>query len=102
MQENGYFQDIDVALMMHGSSTTTVDVKSLAMSSFTVTFHGKKAHAALTPEDGRSALDALLIAFQGVEFLREHVPKDTRMHYMLLFSKSDPLRRAPVWVWART
>ena len=83
MLENGCFKDIDVALMMHGSPTTTVDVKSLAMSSFTVTFHGKKAHAALKPEDGRSALDALLVAFQGVEFLREHVPEDTRMHYTL-------------------
>ena len=83
MLENGCFKDIDVALMMHGSPTTTVDVKSLAMSSFTVTFHGKKAHAALKPEDGRSALDALLVAFQGVEFLREHVPEDTRMHYTI-------------------
>lgn len=83
MLENGCFRDIDVALMMHGSPTTTVDVKSLAMSSFTVTFHGKKAHAALKPEDGRSALDALLVAFQGIEFLREHVPEDTRMHYTI-------------------
>lgn len=83
MLENGCFQDIDVALMMHGSPTTTVDVKSMAMSSFEVTFHGKKAHAALKPEDGRSALDALLVAFQGVEFLREHVPEDTRMHYTI-------------------
>lgn len=83
MLENGCFRDIDVALMMHGSPTTTVDVKSMAMSKFTVTFHGKSAHAALKPEDGRSALDALLIAFQGVEFLREHVPEDTRMHYTI-------------------
>lgn len=83
MLENGCFQDIDVALMMHGSPTTTVDNKSMAMSKFTVTFHGKSAHAALKPEDGRSALDALLVAFQGVEFLREHVPEDTRMHYTI-------------------
>lgn len=83
MLEADCFHDIDVALMMHGSPTTTVDVKSMAMSSFTVTFHGKKAHAALKPEAGRSALDALLVAFQGVEFLREHVPEDTRMHYTI-------------------
>lgn len=72
-----------MALMMHGSPTTTVDVKSMAMSKFTVTFHGKKSHAALKPEAGRSALDALLLAFQAVEFLREHVPEDTRMHYTI-------------------
>ena len=83
MLEKGCFQDIDVALMMHGSPTTTVDVKSMARSKFTVTFHGKKSHAALKPEAGRSALDALLLAFQAVEFLREHVPEDTRMHYTI-------------------
>ena len=55
----------------------------MAMSKFTVTFHGKKSHAALKPEAGRSALDALLLAFQAVEFLREHVPEDTRMHYTI-------------------
>ena len=85
MLEHGCFQDIDVALMMHGSPTTTVDVKSMALSSFVVTFHGRKSHAALKPEDGRSALDALLAAFNGIEFLREHVPEDTRMHYTILF-----------------
>ena len=84
MLEQGCFRDIDVALMMHGSPTTTVDVKSMALSSFVVTFHGRKSHAALKPEDGRSALDALLAAFNGIEFLREHVPEDTRMHYTIL------------------
>ena len=81
MLEAGYFEDIDVALMMHGSPTTTVDVRSLASSSFTVIFHGKRSHAALKPEDGRSAFDALLVSMNGVEFLREHVREDTRMHY---------------------
>lgn len=55
----------------------------MALNSVRVIFHGKKAHAALKPEAGRSALDALLICFQGVEFLREHVDEDTRMHYTI-------------------
>ena len=67
--------------MMHGSPTTCTDVKCLADQSFKVTFHGKRAHAALAPEQGRSAFDALLVAFNGIEFLREHVPDDVRMHY---------------------
>lgn len=79
--EHGYFKDIDVALMMHGSPTTTTDIKSLALSAFTVVFRGASAHAALKPEAGRSALDALLLAFHGIECLREHVPDDTRIHY---------------------
>lgn len=81
MSKNGCFHDIDVAFMMHGSPTTCTDVRCLADQAFKVTFHGKRAHAALAPEQGRSAFDALLIAFNGIEFLREHVPDDTRMHY---------------------
>ena len=81
MLKQGCFQDIDVALMMHGSPTTTTDVKSMAMSNFDVTFHGTSAHAALAPEKGRSAFDGILLLFQGIEFLREHVLDDTRMHY---------------------
>ena len=81
--ENGYFRDIDVALMMHGGPDTCVDEKSLALSNYTVIFHGKGAHAALAPEQGRSALDALLLSFNAVEFLREHVRDDTRMHYTI-------------------
>lgn len=83
MWENGCFRDIDVALMMHGGPDTCVDEKSLALSNYIVTFRGKGAHAALAPDQGRSALDALLLTFNAVEFLREHVREDTRMHYTI-------------------
>ncbi len=79
--DNGYFRDIDVALMMHGGPDTCVDEKSLAASSYNVTFHGRKAHAALAPDQGRSAFDALILTFNGVEFMREHVRDDVRIHY---------------------
>ena len=81
MVNRGCFKELDTAFMMHGSPTTCTDVKCLADQSFVVTFHGKGAHAALAPEKGKSAFDALLVAFNGIEFLREHVPDDTRMHY---------------------
>lgn len=83
MMEDGFFNDIDVALMMHGSSTTTTDIKSLAMTNFNVDFFGKSAHAALSPEKGRSALDGILLFFQGIEFLREHIKDGTRIHYTI-------------------
>ena len=83
MLREGCFQDIDVALMMHGSTTTTTDIKSLALSNFTVKFHGTSAHAALAPEQGRSALDGILLLFQGIEFMREHIKEDTRIHYTI-------------------
>ena len=81
MLKAGCFQDIDVALMMHGAPDTCTDKKCLALSTYHVEFFGKKAHAAIAPEQGRSAFDALLLAFQGVEFLREHVRDDVRLHY---------------------
>ena len=84
MEKNGAFKDIDVALMMHGSPMTTTDVKSLALSNFDIIFNGISAHAALAPEKGRSALDGLLLLFQGIEFFREHVKEDTRMHYTIV------------------
>ncbi|MCI8576144.1 MAG: M20 family metallopeptidase [Lachnospiraceae bacterium] len=81
MIEEGCFKDIDVALMMHGSPTTTCDIKSMANYHIEVTFRGTSTHAAINPDKGRSALDGLILAFQGVEFLREHVRDDVRMHY---------------------
>lgn len=84
MWENGCFRDIDVALMMHASTSTAVDSKSLAATEFVVTYHGESAHAAMFPERGKSAFDALLLAFHGTEMLREHVRDDVRLHYTCL------------------
>lgn len=81
MADNGCFQDIDIALMMHAADSTCVDVKCMALENFVITFHGKSSHAAMNPEEGRSAFNAVLLSFNGIEFLREHVREDTRMHY---------------------
>ena len=83
MLREGYFRDIDLALMTHANPETNVDVKSLALRSYRVRFHGVSAHAAIKPEDGRSALDALMLACHGLECLREHVRDDVRMHYAI-------------------
>lgn len=81
MMEQGCFQDIDVAFMMHGGPETCTDVKCMALENFRVTFHGKASHAAIAPDQGRSAFDAALLSFHALEMLREHVKDDTRMHY---------------------
>lgn len=82
MMKNGCFRDIDVALMMHASAKgTSVDISTMALTTYNVAFTGKGAHAAIRPEMGRSALDALLLTFNAIEFLREHVPDDVRIHY---------------------
>lgn len=83
MIKEGYFKDIDIAFMMHAGTTTTTDVRSLALSKFDVNFHGISTHSALKPEEGRSALDGILVMANGIEFLREHVRDDVRMHYSI-------------------
>ena len=74
MLENGCFKDIDLAMMTHASSGGTgVDLRTMALSTFSVEYKGQSSHAAIRPECGRSALDALILAFNAIEFMREHV-----------------------------
>jgi len=53
-------------------------------------FHGLAAHAAAAPDRGRSALDGLMLMGNAVEFLREHVPASTRIHYVVTKGGSAP------------
>lgn len=96
MIQNGCtFEELSVAFMMHGGPATQVDVKSLANSKFRVIYHGVSSHAAMQPEKGRSALDGLILAFQGIEFLREHVNSDVRIHYTVTNCGGTPANVVP-------
>ena len=90
MLDAGYMKELDLALMSHGSPNTSVDEKCMALENFVVTFHGVKSHAALSPDEGRSALDAALLSFHAIEMLREHVKDDTRMHYTIRNAGGPP------------
>lgn len=95
MARNGCFRDIDVALMVHGGDTTTLDPTSYANMKYTVTFKGKASHAAAHPADGRSAFDALLLTMDGVEFMREHISKDAIIHYAPIHAGHTPANIVP-------
>ena len=98
MIQNGCtFEELDVALMMHGGPATQVDVKSLANSKYKVIFHGVSSHAAIRPEKGRSALDGLILVFQGIEFLREHVNSDVKIHYTVVNCGGTPANVVPAY-----
>lgn len=90
MLDAGYMKELDLALMSHGSPNTSVDEKCMALENFVVTFHGVKSHAAISPDEGRSALDAALLSFHAIEMLREHVKDDTRMHYTIRNAGGQP------------
>lgn len=80
----GVFQDVDAAFTWHpftSSNVMTFNVLATASASFK--FHGKSAHAAGSPHLGRSALDAVELMNIGVNFLREHVEQDVRLHYAI-------------------
>jgi aminobenzoyl-glutamate utilization protein B len=84
MLRAGLFKDVDVVLHWHPSDRNAVgNGGMLAIVSAKFTYHGIAAHAAAAPERGRSALDAVMLMGNGVEFLREHVPSNTRIHYVI-------------------
>lgn len=83
MAKKGCFEELDIALGTHACTKTAfIGDKSFAIRSFQVTFRGKNAHACAA-WGGRSAADAMILSFNGIEFLREHVKEDTRMHYAI-------------------
>jgi aminobenzoyl-glutamate utilization protein B len=80
----GLFNDVDAVLHWHPSDHNAVASGGmLAIVSAKFTFHGVAAHAAAAPDRGRSALDAVMLAGTAVEYLREHVPSNTRIHYTI-------------------
>ncbi|WP_152658121.1 M20 family metallopeptidase [Oceanobacillus sp. CFH 90083] len=80
MSEQGTFDDIDVAMMVHGADVSSESGPMLAMDALQFDFTGKAAHAAASPEQGINALDAVIQLFNGINALREHVPDDVRIH----------------------
>ena len=84
MVRDGLFKDVDVVLHWHPSDRNGVNNGgALAVISAKFTFHGVAAHAAMAPDRGRSALDAVMLMGNGIEFMREHVPSNTRIHYII-------------------
>jgi len=84
MVRDGLFKDVDVVLHWHpGDRNSIINGGLLAVDSAKFTFHGIAAHAAMAPERGRSALDAVMLMGTGIEFMREHVPSNSRIHYII-------------------
>lgn len=80
----GAFKDVDIALAWHPWDRNEVDNNPwLANLSAKVRYTGRAAHAAAAPDAGRSALDGVEIMTHAVNLLREHVPQETRMHYVV-------------------
>jgi aminobenzoyl-glutamate utilization protein B len=85
MVRSGAFADADIAITWHPSSFWEVVVTpSLANTRADFIFTGRTSHAAASPHLGRSALDAVELMNVGVNYMREHMPSDARIHYAVL------------------
>lgn len=80
MLEAGVFGDVDVAMEVHPGAQDVVIIDALACVGLTVEFFGKAAHAAAHPEQGVNALEALLLSFNGINSLRQHIHERARIH----------------------
>ncbi len=84
MVREGLFSDVDVVLHWHpGAANSASFGSSLANKSGKFRFRGIASHAAASPDRGRSALDAVEAMNNMVNMMREHVPEDTRIHYVI-------------------
>ena len=84
MARDGVFDELDAALCWHPDwKCEVINARQLANYQVLYKFDGKAAHAGQAPQDGRSALDAVELMNIGVNFLREHVSTDARMHYAI-------------------
>ena len=105
MARGGAFEGVDTAINFHPNkvSEATIGV-STAVNSAKFHFYGKSAHASNCPERGRSALDAVELMDVGSNFLREHVPSDVRIHYIITEGGIVPNvvpDKACVWYYVR-
>jgi aminobenzoyl-glutamate utilization protein B len=83
MLEAGVFKDADMLMFWHANTDNRVDTgTNLAMFETKFQFKGKTAHGA-RPHTGRSALDAIELMNIGVNFMREHIPMESRIHYVV-------------------
>nr|WP_302417935.1 M20 family metallopeptidase [uncultured Romboutsia sp.] len=78
--EQGVFEELDAAMMLHPSDKTCASGTSTAIYPLQFRYKGKTAHAASCPQDGINALNSVIQLFNGIDALRQHVTPDVRMH----------------------
>lgn len=91
MVRDGLFRDVDAAVHWHpATANSAAQSITMANANGKFRFHGKSSHAARNPEVGRSALDAVEIMNVASNYLREHIPDRTRIHYVITSGGGAP------------
>lgn len=80
MTQQDIFKNYDFAIMVHAKATRSYPCsRFLALSNYRIKFHGKPAHAAANPWDGRNALNGAMLALHAIDMLRQQVRPETRI-----------------------
>ncbi len=80
MARAGAFDDIDAALMIHPAGVNIATMPCICVAEVEVIYHGRAAHASAMPHKGVNALDGLLLAYQAISNLRQHIRDQERIH----------------------
>lgn len=84
MLKEGVFEGINLAMIVHPGVKNVVAIEALACISLTIEFFGKAAHAAAYPEQGINALEAMILSFNGLNSLRQHIKDGSRIHGVIV------------------
>ncbi|HTJ76472.1 MAG TPA: amidohydrolase [Acidimicrobiales bacterium] len=90
MGERGAFDGIDAALMVHPGGADLTEPDVIAIATWRVEYFGRGAHAAAAPHHGRNALDAMVLGYNAVAALRQHIAATDRIHGVFLEAGEKP------------
>jgi metal-dependent amidase/aminoacylase/carboxypeptidase family protein len=80
MARQGAFEGLTAAMMVHPADADLIRMDCIAVQEMYVDYHGKAAHAAAAPQEGRNALDAAVLGYMNVAALRQHIMPTERIH----------------------
>ena len=90
MARKGAFDGVDAAMMVHPADADLIRMDCLAIQELAVHFHGKAAHAAAAPWEGRNALDAAVLGYMNLAAMRQHIRPDERIHGIFTHGGDKP------------
>lgn len=90
LAEKGAYKDVTIAMMAHPNAVSEESGTSLALNAIKFEYFGKTAHAAAIPEKGINALDGVILLFNGINALRQHVTSDVRIHGIITQGGAAP------------
>jgi amidohydrolase len=83
LHREGFFEGIDAMMLVYPGMDNIAHSRAVGAIRVQVEYFGKAAHASARPELGINALDALLLAFNGISALRQQLPSDVRVHSII-------------------